>query len=145
MVQKWILSADNGDHFRLAFDKPDSWSQKYNMVWDEVLGFNLFPDEVKNKETGFYLKQQNHYGLPLDNRSTYTKLDWIIWSASLANSNNAFRELVRPVYDFLKETPDRIPMTDWYWTKSGEYRGFIARSVVGGVYMGLLKEKFKQK
>lgn len=145
LAGKWIQEADDGDHFRLAFDKPDSWSQKYNMVWDDILGFNIFPEEVENKEIAFYLKNQNRYGLPLDNRDSYTKLDWILWSASLANSNRQFRELIKPVYNFLNETPDRVPMTDWYWTKSGEMRGFIARSVVGGVYMELLKEKMKKK
>jgi hypothetical protein len=145
LVQKWMKAADAGDHFRLAFDKPDSWSQKYNMVWDDILGFNIFPEEAENKEIRYYLDHRNRYGLPLDNRATYTKLDWILWSASLANENKEFRELIKPVYDFLRETPDRIPMSDWYWTKSGEYRGFIARSVVGGVYMELLKEKFKKK
>lgn len=145
LVEKWIQAADDGDHYRLAFDKPDSWSQKYNMVWDDILGFNIFPEEVENKEIAYYLKNQNRYGLPLDNRDSYTKLDWITWSASMANNNQQFRELIKPVYNFLNETPDRVPMTDWYWTKSGELRGFIARSVVGGVYMELLKEKLNKK
>jgi hypothetical protein len=145
LVQKWIVAAQDGDHFRLAFDKPGSWSQKYNMVWDEILGFNIFPQEVKNKEIEFYLKSMNHYGLPLDNRESYTKLDWIVWSATMANSREQFGELIKPVYNFLNETPDRVPMTDWYWTKSGEMRGFIARSVVGGVYIKLLKEKLVKK
>jgi hypothetical protein len=143
MVQDWIKAASDGDHYRLAFDKPGTWSQKYNMVWDKLLGFNLFPDEVIDKEIAWYLKVQNRYGLQLDSRETYTKLDWILWSASMANTNEEFKNLIEPVYTFLNETPDRVPMTDWYWTKSGEMRGFIARSVVGGVYMELLKEKLK--
>lgn len=143
MVEDWIKAANDGDHFRLAFDKPGSWSQKYNMVWDKLLGFNLFPDEVINKEIAWYVQVQNRYGLPLDSRETYTKLDWILWSASMANSNDEFKQLIAPVYTFLNETPNRVPMTDWYWTKSGEMRGFIARSVVGGVYMEMLKEKLQ--
>ena len=143
LAQKWVQAAEDGDHFRLAFDKPGSWSQKYNMVWDEVLGFNLFPKQVKDKEIAYYLKVQNHYGLPLDNRESYTKLDWIIWTATMAGSKEQFSELIKPVYNFLNETPDRVPMTDWYWTRSGEMRGFQARSVVGGVYIKLLKEKLK--
>ncbi len=145
LSQKWVQEAADGDHFKLAFDKPGSWSQKYNMVWDELLGFNLFPKSVKEKELTYYLKSMNHYGLPLDNRETYTKLDWVIWSATMSNSNQQFSELIKPVYNFLNETPDRVPMTDWYWTKSGELRGFIARSVVGGVYIKLLKEKLSKK
>lgn len=143
LAQKWIQAAEDGDHFRLAFDKPGSWSQKYNMVWDEILGFNLFPKQVKDKEIAYYLKIQNHYGLPLDNRESYSKLDWIIWTATMAGSKEQFSELIKPVYNFLNETPDRVPMTDWYWTRSGEMRGFQARSVVGGVYIKLLKEKLK--
>jgi hypothetical protein len=143
MVTDWIKAADNGDHFRLAFDAKDSWSQKYNMVWDDLLDFNIFPEEVENKEISYYLKVQNRYGLPLDSRGSYTKLDWIMWTASLANSKEEFNQLVAPVYRFLNETPERVPMTDWYYTKTGEWRGFIARSVVGGVYMELLKEKLK--
>ncbi len=144
LAQNWVKTADDGDHFKLAFDKPGSWSQKYNMVWDEILGFNLFPKQVKDKEIAYYLKIQNHYGLPLDNRETYTKLDWIIWTATMAGTKEQFSELIKPVYAFLNETPDRVPMSDWYWTRSGEMRGFQARSVVGGVYIKLLKEKLKK-
>jgi hypothetical protein len=143
MVSDWVKAADDGDYFRLAFDKPGSWSQKYNMVWDDILGFHLFDEAIENKEIAHYMKVQNRYGLPLDSRETYTKLDWILWTASMANTNEEFRALTAPVYNFLNNTPDRVPMTDWYWTKSGEMRGFIARSVVGGVYMELLKEKLK--
>lgn len=145
MVQKWIKAADDGDHFRLAFDQPGTWSQKYNMVWDDILSFNIIPEEVENKEIAYYLLKQERYGLPLDNRQSYTKLDWIIWSASLANSNDEFRKLIKPVHIFLNETPERLPMNDWYWSKTGEWRGFIARSVVGGVYMELLKDKMRNK
>jgi hypothetical protein len=145
MIKKWIEAAAEGDHFRLAFDKPDTWSQKYNMVWDDILDFNIIPEEVENKEISYYLKKQERYGLPLDNRESYTKLDWILWCASLANTNSEFRALVKPAHTFLNETPDRLAMTDWYWTKTGEWRGFVARSVVGGVYMEMLKDKLKDK
>ncbi len=135
---KWIQEADDGNHYRLAFDKPGTWSQKYNLVWDRILGLGLFPDRVRETEMKFYQRVQNRFGLPLDNRRAYTKLDWTIWSATLTADKSDFETLVKPVYDFLDQTPDRVPMTDWYWTDSGRHRGFQARSVVGGVFIPLL-------
>jgi hypothetical protein len=135
---KWVKEADDGDHFRLAFDKPGSWSQKYNLVWDRILGLKLFPESVARKEMDYYKKVQNAYGLPLDNRQTYTKLDWVLWTATLTQDRADFEALVDPVFRFLNETPDRSPMTDWYQTKSGRKVGFTARPVVGGVFLQTL-------
>ena len=138
---RWMKEAKDGDHYRLAFDRPGTWSQKYNLVWDKILGLGLFPDEVLRTEMDFYKKTQNVYGLPLDNRRTYTKLDWIVWTASLTQDRNDFEALIAPVFKFLNEGPDRSPMTDWYETISGEKVGFTARPVVGGVYLPALYHK----
>jgi len=137
MTGKWMKFAADGDHFRLAFDRPDTWSQKYNLVWDA----KLFPPAVTRKEIAFYLKKQNRYGLPLDNRKAYTKLDWILWTATMAESQKDFEAFVSPVFRFLNETTDRVPMTDWYWTDKPRKEGFQARSVVGGVFMKILADK----
>jgi hypothetical protein len=137
-AQRWVKEADDGDHFRLAFDKPGTWSQKYNLIWDRILGLNLFPDAVRRKEMDHYQKVQNRYGLPLDNRETYTKLDWITWTATLTQDRADFTALIDPVVRFLNETPDRSPMTDWYQTKTGRKVGFTARPVVGGVFAHML-------
>ena len=135
---RWVKEADDGGHFRLAFDRPGTWSQKYNLVWDRILGLNLFPAEVARKEMAQYRRIQNRYGLPLDNRSLYTKLDWILWSATLTQNREDFDALVDPVFRFLNETPDRVPMTDWYYTHDARRRGFTARPVVGGVFLQML-------
>jgi hypothetical protein len=139
-AKNWVTRADDGDHFRLAFDRPGTWSQKYNLVWDKVLGFNLFPPAVARKELDFYLKTQLKYGLPLDNRKSYTKLDWVFWTATLSDDATTFSRLADPVFAFLVETPDRVPMSDWYWTDSGKQTGFQARPVVGSVLIKMLAD-----
>ena len=140
-AQRWVKEAADGDHTRLAFDRPGSWSQKYNLVWDRILGLNLFPAEVARKEMEFYKKSQNKYGLALDNRRDYTKLDWITWTATLTQNRADFEALIDPIYTFLNETKDRSPMTDWYETKDARKVGFTARPVVGGVFLQMLYDK----
>lgn len=140
MAKQWVKMDQDGNHFRLAFDKPGTWSQKYNLVWDSILGMHLFPASVSKEEVAFYKLHLNTYGLPLDDRATYTKLDWELWTATLTKNQNDFRKLVHPVFRFLNETPDRVPMTDWYDTISGHQVHFQARSVVGGVYIKMLQD-----
>jgi len=138
---KWVKEADDGDHFRLAFDKPGTWSQKYNVVWDRILGLNLFPAAVLRKEMDFYKTKQNVFGLPLDGRKDYTKQDWTLWTATLTQDRADFAVILEPVYRFLNETPNRVPMTDWYDTKTAKQVGFQARSVVGGVFLQMLYDR----
>lgn len=135
MAARWIKEADDGDHYRLTFDKAGTWSQKYNLVWDSVLELNLFPKEVFAKEIAYYRTKLNPFGLPLDSRKDYTKLDWKIWTASMATQTEDFAAIVDPIVAFLNQVPQRNPMTDWYGTVDGKQVGFQARSVVGGVFM----------
>jgi hypothetical protein len=140
MAEKWVGMADDGDHFRLAFDKPGTWSQKYNLVWDRLLGLGLFPGAVAEREIAYYKTVQKHYGLPLDNRKNYTKLDWLIWTATLAGSPSDFEALVAPAYAFAHDTPDRVALTDWYDTVSCKNSGFTARPVMGGLFIKMLAD-----
>ncbi len=137
-VRRWVRDADDGDHARLAFDRPGTWSQKYNLVWDRLLGLDLFGQEVARREVAFYRRVQSDLGLPLDSRKTYTKGDWIVWSASLTGRREDFVALVEPLCRWCHTTPSRVPVTDLYETADGRQVGFQARSVVGGFFIGLL-------
>ncbi len=141
MARQWMDAAKDGDHFRLAFDKPGTWSQKYNLVWDSILDINLFPDSVATTEMAYYKTKLNRYGLPLDSRESYTKLDWTLWSAALTGRKADVMALVDPVYDFLNESTSRLPMTDWYRTIEGTQINFKARSVVGGTFLPVLNNR----
>ena len=143
MAKSWLARADRPEGSCLTFDG-QGWSMKYNLVWDKVLGLNLLPEEFYRHETRSYLPRIRTYGLPLDSREDYTKSDWILWTAAMTDEQEVFDALVAPVAKYLRETPSRVPFSDWYFTTKGNYRAFIARSVQGGLFMPLLAEKWKK-
>ncbi|MFH0760059.1 MAG: DUF4965 domain-containing protein [Bacteroidota bacterium] len=140
-AKDWVRLATEGEHTRLAYDQPGTWSQKYNLVWDKLLNFNLFAKEVIQKEIDFYKKVQAPYGLPLDNRERWTKTDWILWTATMAEKRSDFDALFSPVFNFVNATPQRVPVTDWYVVDNAYLEGFQARPVIGGLFIKLLENK----
>jgi hypothetical protein len=157
-AKSWCERAKNSadESYRLTFDKDGSYSMKYNMVWDKIWGTKLFPDYVYRSETESYLARADKYGMPLDSRCDQTKSDWLVWSATLSKSDRVFERMVAPLWDFYNETPERVPMTDWYdvasgrqvgWFSATDMRqfGFMNRTVQGGLYIKLLDKSGKLK
>jgi hypothetical protein len=140
-ARHWVQVADDGDKSLLAFDQPKTWSQKYNLVWDNILGLNVFPASVAQKEIAFYKKAMLPYGFPLDSRTHLTKTDWSVWSATMAESKSDFEQLVEPTYRYLNETTTRDPISDSYVTDDIHSGGMHARPVVGGLFIRMLSDK----
>ncbi len=138
MADRWMVEAKSETSTRLVFDKEEGWSMKYNMVWDRIFGLGLFSKEIYENEIKEYTAQMNKYGVPLDSRSTYTKLDWMAWTTVLTDDAKYRDEVYASIRRMIEETPDRVPITDWYFTDTSRQKGFQNRSVLGGFFINLM-------
>lgn len=135
---QWEKIAFDGDHYRLAFDQKDTWSLKYNMVWDKIFGWNIFDSKIFDTEISYYKGKFNKYGLPLDSRSDYTKSDWLMWTTRLTDDAEYLNMIINTMWDMLNQTVSRAPFTDWYFTSTAIQRGFQNRSVQGGLFINMI-------
>ena len=143
MADRWVKDAKKQTEkgWRLTFDLEDTWSMKYNIIWDRLLGLGLFDESVLREEIEVYLSKMNRYGVPLDSRSDYTKLDWMAWTTVMTDNANYTKKVYRAIARMISESEDRVPVTDWYFTSDARQAGFQARSVLGGFYINLLAKK----
>lgn len=142
MAIEWTETAcdDNGG-YRLAFDRENTFSMKYNMIWDKLWGTNLFPRQVVNAELASNESHIRPYGLPLDSRAEYTKADWLVWTAALSSDRTRFEKFIEPLWNAYNYSYSRVPLTDWYDTITANQVSFQNRTVVGGFFIRLLDRK----
>ena len=149
----WVKQADDGDHFRLAFDQPNTWSSKYNLVWDKILGLHLFPDDAVKKEMAFYRTHIDKFGLALDGRpqraggrnnqrtARWSKTDWAFWTACLTGDPQDFEAITNPIYDYFSQTPHRVGLADLYFTDQPTEANMHSRPVIGGIFIKMLYDQ----
>ncbi len=80
-AKKWQDLAANGDHYRLAFDKAGTWSQKYNLVWDRIARAESVSRRSRRERNGVLredAEQVRH--CRWTTAKAYTKLDWLVWT-----------------------------------------------------------------
>lgn len=135
---KWEVEALDGECYRLAFDQPGTWSLKYNMVWDKLLNLGLFTDKVYELELTWYKKQMKPYGIALDSRCDNTKSDWEMWTTRLFDDEEYTNMVIDRMWDYICETPDRVPFSDLTFVSYPIMREFQARTVQGGLFINLL-------
>lgn len=145
MITFWnnnAMTKTNPKHSRLAFgDGNYTWSEKYNMVWDMMWGWDIFAD-AREKDMEYYQTKMLSYGLPLDSRGQYNKNDWHFWVGAMAKDDAEFQTYVDPMYRYVNETPTRVPLSDYHDANTGARRGYMARPVVAGYWMKVLVDKF---
>ncbi len=145
MADIWLQTAvDKDGSTRLAFDQPDTFSMKYNMVWDRVWKTKLFSQKLMDTELKSNKTHFNKYGMPLDSRADYTKSDWLVWTASMSSSKKMFEDFIKPMWNAYNVSTTRVALTDWYDTVSSNMVSFKHRTVQGGLFMKVLMDKWRE-
>ena len=138
-AQHWMHVADAGGHSLLAFDKPNTWSQKYNLVWDQILGLDVFPRVGTDQRSGLLQGED----------AASSACRWIRARISpkpigpsgarrLLTSKADFEAILSPIYDYINKTTARDPIADSYVTDDITSGGMHARPVVGGFFIKML-------
>lgn len=135
-----VRAANEDGSFRLAYDREGTFSLKYNAIWDKIWKTNLFPESFYKGEIARYKKELMPYGVPLDSRETYTKSDWLVWAASLADNKDDFCLLTDSLWAAYNSMRTYVPMTDWYYADIAQMCGFRHRTVQGGLFIRLMLE-----
>lgn len=127
-----------------AGDK-DTWSLKYNMVWDKILGLSLFPEQLYEAESRKYKNKLSKYGVPLDYRKSLTKTDWLMWAAVLDGTGENIPLFAKAVENYLTDTKETWVFSDWIDTKEPFSYSFHHRTVQGGLWMPVLADKINSR
>jgi Domain of unknown function (DUF4965)/Domain of unknown function (DUF1793)/Domain of unknown function (DUF5127) len=143
LAAQWATKAQDtsGKHLLLEYDKPGTWSLKYNALYDKILGLNLVSTEILNEEAAWYASQAQDYGVVLDPRNPYTKSDWEIWTAASITDTAVQKILIDGVYKYATTSTARVPFGDLYYTGTGQWDAFQARPVQGGIFALLALKK----
>lgn len=132
----------SGSHLPFSVGKKDSWSLKYNLVWDKIFAFGLFDKALYKAESDKYIERLNAYGVPLDYRKDFTKTDWMLWAACLDDTFKNVDIFSGRILAYLADTKDRNCFSDWVETKTPKQRGFSHRTVQAGLWMPVLAKKW---
>ncbi len=133
------------DFLPFSIGKNESWSLKYNLVWDKLLSFRLFDEKLYKGESEKYRQELNEYGVPLDFRKTFTKTDWMLWAACLDEDDRNVRLFSSAIVKYLADTKDKNCFSDWIETKEPKQSGFDHRTVQAGLWMPVLQERLKKE
>ena len=133
-----MKTARDKDHYRMQYNLPNAWSQKYNLVYQKILSLTLFPTDVAKLESDFYQTKLLDYGIPLNSRLNLAKVDWTAWVAAFSPDKQQEDAIFAKIYKFANETPERVPFGDLYSASSGRTYLFRARPVMGAIFIRAL-------
>lgn len=125
-------------HTLLSYEWRSSYGLLYNTYPDKLLNLGIIPEELFAMQSEWYPTVSQIFGIPLDNRHSYTKSDWEMWTAATCSPSTR-RLFVNALSYWLNYTTTDRPFSDLHETiDSGSYPVspgpiyFNARPVVGG-------------
>ncbi|KAL8718809.1 MAG: hypothetical protein Q9225_004093, partial [Loekoesia sp. 1 TL-2023] len=137
----------SGTHTLLSYQWRSSYSLLYNIYPALLLNLSIIPDSLYEMQSAFYPSVSQIFGIPLDNRHTYTKSDESLWTAATCQPETR-RLFVNGLGYWLNVTSTDRPFTDLFETVGeGGYPVspapvyFRARPVVGGHFSLLALER----
>ncbi|CZR65302.1 probable glutaminase GtaA [Phialocephala subalpina] len=107
-------------HTTLGYGLNDTHGLLYNLYGDTELNLGLLPQSVYDMQSSFYPTVANKYGVPLDNRHSYTKSDWSLFAAAVASTSTQHL-LISKFAKWINETTTHEAMTDLYDARSKGY------------------------
>ena len=123
-------------------DTNDSYSMKYNLLWDKLLGYHLFDEKTLEREVELCMGNLQEYGFPLDSSTSLTKTDWMMWIAALSDERNVAERVVEALRAYIRSDGAKgKAFPDLYDCKTGETRQFLNRTVQGSMFVLILKQK----
>ena len=140
--EREIKARFKDEHMSLSFDdKGGTFSMKYNLAPAKLLGLDIFNEEIMQREVQICLAHNGTFGFPLDNRSGLTKCDWMMWIAALSDSLEEQEKVIKSAHNYLINGVDRVPYADLYDCETGAAKEFTNRTVIGSMFILLLKQK----
>ncbi|OAA39424.1 glutaminase GtaA [Metarhizium rileyi] len=134
---------EEAGHTMLQYDNKDSYGLLYNIYPDKLLGLNFVPQKIYDMQSKFYLQTKKKYGVILDTRNVWTKVDWELFAAAVAKPDTQSM-FISNIAKWINETPTWRAFTDLYDVNTGGYPGglqFTARPVVGAAFSLLALKK----
>lgn len=142
-----LAIAPEGTHTLLAYQWRSSYSLLYNIYPALLLNLSIIPDSLYEMQSSFYPSVSQIFGVPLDNRHSYTKSDESLWTAATCSPQTR-RLFVNALGYWLNATSTDRPFTDLFETiGEGGYPvsptpiSLGARPVTGGHFSLLALEK----
>lgn len=141
-INQWqdlgINRAADPPHTTLSYGDGDSHGLLYNLYANSLLGFgyDFVPKEVYDMQSAFYPTAALEYCVPLDTRHTYSKTDWQLWAAAIADDETR-DDFISRIANWINITPTHRAFTDLYDCVTGNYPPgieFTARPVQGGLF-----------